>query len=36
LAIVLSAWGSGLPMADVNRDGTVNGMDLALVLSAWP
>ena len=36
LGIVLSQWGLGAGAAsDINRDGIVNGADLAIILSSW-
>ena len=38
LAAVLSSWGTNGQSelnADINRDGIVNGQDLAFVLGAW-
>jgi hypothetical protein len=32
--VLLSQWGSA-GTADLNGDGTVNGVDLGLLLSAW-
>jgi hypothetical protein len=31
--VLLSGWGS--PQGDINGDGTTDGADLGLVLSAW-
>jgi hypothetical protein len=38
LASLLSAWGTDggpTPRADCNRDGTVDGADLTIVLGGW-
>jgi hypothetical protein len=35
LSILLSAWGTADPVADINGDGEVNGADLSILLSNW-
>jgi hypothetical protein len=35
LGLLLSAWGTNLPIADLNGDGTIGGADLGLLLSRW-
>jgi hypothetical protein len=35
MATLLSAWGSSNVFADINRDGIVSGLDLAIFLSGW-
>jgi hypothetical protein len=35
LAVLLAAWGSADPVADVNDSGTVDASDLAVILAAW-
>lgn len=35
LAVVLNAWGSSDPVADVDCTGGVDGADLAMILNAW-
>jgi hypothetical protein len=33
--LLLNAWGSAKGPADINRDGAVNGVDLAILLGQW-
>jgi hypothetical protein len=35
LAVMLAAWGTASPEADVNGDGIVDGKDLAILLGSW-
>ncbi len=35
LGLLMSAWGSLDPSADLNHDGRIDGLDLGLILSAW-
>jgi hypothetical protein len=35
LAFVIGDWGSASPRSDMNRDGSVDGVDLGLVLAHW-
>jgi hypothetical protein len=32
---VLTYWGTPTAIADINRDGKVDALDLGIVLSAW-
>jgi hypothetical protein len=32
---MLAAWGGGPGAGDLNDDGTVDGIDLGILLSAW-
>jgi hypothetical protein len=35
LSILLAAWGTSDPVADINGDGTVDGTDLTTLLANW-
>ncbi|MFO0875182.1 MAG: hypothetical protein U0575_14595 [Phycisphaerales bacterium] len=35
LGLLLSAWGTSVPVADLNGDGIVDGADIGLLLSGW-
>ncbi|MEY4822250.1 MAG: hypothetical protein RLY72_1902, partial [Planctomycetota bacterium] len=35
LSLLLNAWGTADAKADIDRNGTVNALDLSVILSAW-
>ena len=35
LGLMIGAWGTSDPDADINDDGQVNGADLGLLIGAW-